>query len=303
MGVFLGIVNLNYGQLNLPKPTNQTHAFDFARYLDVQVSPVKEQMDFFFTAFGSADSIQLSKTLQFLNKHATNLFTTVDGLPRQPETTSIIDAYLDFARFCMNSRATIKMWVDVSGRYQWANRVGKPIPESIKAVWLSVVNIRKGYIQQTKSLLQKHNEFCSRHAKDFELYPSQRVLELLQDLKFGNASSKAVFIDAVANLSRYENGQRYVFDLGIETKIQQGSELEALKENISYGLPENAYTWHNMRDVTHLDHHIVAMYSARYSKPSAPVMLIRYSPELTNSSSYLKLELYSVVPSFLKPLP
>lgn len=294
-----------HGQKALPNPTNQTHVFDFARFLDSQVTPVKENMDFFFTAFGSADSIKLAETFEILNKRSAYLFATVDKLPRNAQTNQIIDTYLDFARFCMNTRGTLKKWVAVSGRYQWAKRVGTPVPEATKSVFDALVNTRKGYIQQTKMLLQKHNEFCARHSKDFELYPSQRVLELMQDLKFGNAGANALFIDAVASLSRFENGQRYVFNLSFDKgNIQEGQlELETLKENIRFGLPENTYIWQQMSDATQPEHQLMAMFSARYSKPTAPILLIRYNPIQSSSGSYLSLELYSVVPKFLQLIP
>jgi len=294
-----------FGQNALPKPTNQTHVFDFARFLDRQVSPVKEEMDFFFTAFGSADSIELAKSFEFLNNRSSDLFATIDELPRKTETNGIIDTYLDFARFCMNSKSTLKKWVAVSGRYQWAKRIGNQAPEASKLALEALINTRKGYIQQTRLLLQKHNEFCARYSKEFELYPSQRVLKLLQDLKFKNASSSAVFIDAVAPLSQFENGQRYVFQLSSgKSGIQDGeNEANVLKDNINFGLPENTYNWQQMSDATNPNHKLLVMQSARYSKLTPPILLIRYNPNQTSKTPYLSLELYSVIPKFLHPLP
>ena len=291
-------------QKTLPKPTGQTHVFDFARFLDNEVSPVKEEMDFFFTAFGSADSIKLSQSVEFLNKNAPKLFAAIDDLPKKTETNDLVNAYLDFARFCMNTRGTLKKWVAVSGRYQWAKRVGKPIPESAKSVWEALVNVRKGYIQQTKALLQKHNEFCARHAEAFELYPSNRVLELMQNLKFGGGGSTAVFIDAVSTLNQFEKGQRYVFQFkATETGAATGRDaLQALKENIQFGLPDKAYVWIQMEDELNPNDQIQVMYSARYAKPSAPLLLIRSKPDQPQGKAFLSLELYSAVPSSLKLL-
>jgi hypothetical protein len=292
-------------QKPLPRPTLQTHAFDFARFLDNEVSPVKSEMDFFFTAFGSTDSVKLAESYEFLNKRSPKLFASLDDLPRKPETSTLIDTYLDYARFCMNARGTLKKWVSVSGRVQWAKRLGKPVPEDSKAVWDALLNIRRGYIQQTKLLLQKHNEYCARYSAAFELYPSERVLELFQNLKFGSAAPTAIFIDAVSVLQKFEKGHRYVFNLGSEMQSSKPGALsvEALKENINFGLPENSYAWHQMKDETQPDHQVLIMYSSRYSKPSAPLLLIRCIPNMTTTKSSLSLELYSVVPKFLQPLP
>lgn len=289
------------GQKALPVPNAQTHVFDFARFLDNEVSPVKEKMDFFFTAFGSADSSKMAEVFAFLNTEAPKLFSTVENLPRKSDTEALLDTYLDFARFCLNSRSTLRKWVAVSGRYQWAKRLGKPIPEISKAPYEALVNVRRGYIQKTKELLQKHNEFCAKHGAEFETYPSQRVMEIFQVLKFGGASGKVVFIDAVASLSRFESGQRYVFNLGsIGGSSTSGTEqFEALKENINFGLPEKAYTWQSMVDKQNPNHKIEVLYSARYAKPAPPLLVLRYNPQTSEVSKLMQMEVYSKVPSFL----
>lgn len=304
--VFVVLLSLNVsfhleGQKTLPVPNAQTHVFDFARFLDNEVSPVKGEMDFFFTAFGSADSSKLADVLAVLNTEAPKLFSTVGNLPRKADNEALLDTYMDFARFCMNSKSTLRKWVAVSGRYQWAKRLGKPIPELSKAPYEALVNLRKGYIQKTKELLQKHNEFCAKHGAEFESYPSQRVLEIFQNLKFGGASATVVFIDAVAPLSRFESGQRYVFNLGSTAGASTSGldQFEALKENINYGLPEKTYAWQSMVDKQNPDHKIEVLYSARYAKPSAPLLVLRYNSQSAEVSKRMQMEVYSKVPAFL----
>jgi hypothetical protein len=290
-------------QKALPVPNNQTHVFDFARFLDNEVSPVKAEMDFFFTAFGSADSSKLAEVVAVLNVRAPKLFSVLEDLPKKAENEPLLNAYLDFARFCMNSRTTLRKWVAVSGRYQWAKRLGQPNPESTLAPYESLVNLRKGYIEKTKELLKRHNEFCAKHGAEFETYPSQRVMEIFQHLKFGSAASTAVFIDAVATLNRFESGQRYVFLLGAESLSGTSGmdQLAALKENINFALPEKSFVWQALTDKQNPEHKIEVLYSARYAKPSAPLLVIRYNPQAAETATQMQMEVYSKVPSFLGP--
>jgi hypothetical protein len=126
-------------------------------------------------------------------------------------------------------------------------------------------------------------------------------LEIFQNLKFGGASGTVVFIDAVASLSRFESGQRYVFNLGsIGGSSTSGlDQFEALKENINYGLPEKTYAWQTMVDKQNPGHKIEVLYSARYAKPSPPLLILRYNPQSTEVSKLMQLEVYSKVPTFL----
>lgn len=289
-------------RLNLPKPKSGDHPFDFARFLDNEVTPLKDRLDEFFTIYASGNADRLIFISELINTESRRLFNELQSLERREGDEKIREAYLSFAQFAMNSSKVFNQVAAEAPSFPDGERNPDLLKPKAKEAYLAAVRLRKGYISRVQHLLQTHQNFGQENAEAFANYPASKLMQLLQDMKRGTFARPAVYLDFLADPESYERGTRYVFqiDQGMVTdKMAYQDQFDALSENISNALQSMALDW-KMEPWDKAADRLMVIMPARYAYPRAPLAVIRLKSNPGEVESALTLELYSQVPGFLK---
>lgn len=289
-------------RLKLPKPNAEEHPFDFARFLDNEVTPLKDHLDEFFTIYASGKADRLTFITELINTESRRLFNELQSLERREGDEKIREAYISFAQFAMNSAKIFRQVAQTAPSFPDGKRDPDLLKPQAKEAYMAALRLRKGYITKVQHLLQSHQAFSQNHAEAFANYPASKLMQLLQDMKRSIFVRPAVYLDFLADPESYERGTRYVFEIDqgmVTDKMAYQDQFDALSENISNALQSMALDW-KMEPWDKATDRLVVIMPARYAYPRAPLAVIRLKSNPGEVESALTLELYSQVPGFLK---